>query len=67
MAQGLKLDLIAEGVENRTQLNYLKAQGCSEVQGYIYAAPMPAEAMLAMLKDDPFLEIVVAETLAAVS
>ncbi len=67
MAQGLKLDLIAEGVENHTQLSYLKAQGCSEVQGYIYAAPMPSDAMLAMLKEDPFVEIVITESLAAVS
>ncbi|MEJ2088591.1 MAG: EAL domain-containing protein, partial [Gammaproteobacteria bacterium] len=33
MASGLKLDLVAEGVENRTQLKYLHAQGCHEGQG----------------------------------
>ena len=34
MARGLKLDLIAEGVETRTQMKYLSLQGCREVQGY---------------------------------
>ncbi len=39
MARGLKLDLIAEGVETRTQLKYLKSQGCREVQGYHLQPP----------------------------
>lgn len=66
MSRGLKLDLIAEGVENRTQLNYLREQGCSEVQGFIFSEPLPAAQMCAMLKADPFAEIVVPEAEIAV-
>ena len=36
---------VAEGVENGTQLDFLRASGCDEVQGYFFAAPLPyAEA-----------------------
>ena len=35
MARGLKLDLIAEGVENRTQLRYLQGPGVSRSAGFL--------------------------------
>ncbi len=43
MARSLKLNVIAEGVENQEQLNYLAAKGCNEVQGYFTGRPVPAE------------------------
>ena len=58
MARGLKLDLIAEGVENRTQLRYLHSQGCSEVQGYIFSPPVPADQVQQLLREDPYRELV---------
>jgi diguanylate cyclase len=58
MARGLKLDLIAEGVETRTQLRYLKSQGCTEVQGYIFSRPVPATELRAMLDRNPFVRLV---------
>jgi diguanylate cyclase len=54
MARGLKLDLIAEGVENRTQLRYLHAQGVREVQGLLFSAPVPDQAVATLLATDPF-------------
>lgn len=43
MAHSLGLKTIAEGVETVEQLNYLREQGCNEVQGYYYSKPLPAE------------------------
>lgn len=50
LGHGLGLRVIAEGVETTGQLEYLRAQRCDEVQGFLLARPMPAadfEAFLA--------------------
>jgi len=39
MARGLKLRVIAEGVETPGQLAYLKSIGCDEIQGYLISKP----------------------------
>ena len=46
----LGLSTIAEGVENQEQVDAVKAMGCDEVQGFLYAKPMPADALFAYLK-----------------
>jgi diguanylate cyclase len=43
MAKGLKLNLIAEGVETDPQLDYLKKLGCEEIQGYLFGKAESAE------------------------
>ncbi|MFU8817506.1 MAG: putative bifunctional diguanylate cyclase/phosphodiesterase [Pseudomonadales bacterium] len=58
MARGLKLDLVAEGVENSTQLRYLLAQGCREVQGYMFSGPVPAADLSELLDADPYRDLV---------
>ncbi|WP_036170559.1 EAL domain-containing protein [Massilia sp. 9096] len=49
MAHALGMEVVAEGVENHEQLALLRALGCNEVQGYLIARPMPAEAMAPLL------------------
>jgi diguanylate cyclase (GGDEF)-like protein/PAS domain S-box-containing protein len=44
MAQHLKLSVIAEGVENQQQLDFLKQQGCLNYQGYFFSKPLSTAA-----------------------
>jgi diguanylate cyclase (GGDEF)-like protein/PAS domain S-box-containing protein len=45
MAHSLKLRVIAEGVESRPQLEYLRRNRCDEIQGYYFSRPLPAGEM----------------------
>ena len=49
MAHSLKLQVVAEGVESRAQLDFLRTQGCDQIQGYIFSRPVPAEAFAVLL------------------
>src|SRR5450830_28275 len=42
LAHNLQLKVIAEGVETAGQLDFLRAHGCDEVQGYFFSRPVPA-------------------------
>jgi len=50
LARGLRMRVIAEGVETEAELNYLKLRGCDEVQGHVYARAVPGAAVEAMLR-----------------
>jgi EAL domain-containing protein (putative c-di-GMP-specific phosphodiesterase class I) len=43
LADSLGMRTIAEGVETEEQLNFLREQGCHEVQGYYYSRPLLPE------------------------
>lgn len=50
MAKSLGLQTIAEGVETISQLDYLKSEGCDEIQGYFYSRPLDAAGFEAYRK-----------------
>lgn len=56
MAKHLKMDLIAEGVEVKEELDFLASKGCSKYQGYYFYKPMPGsdyqELVISRLKVD---------------
>lgn len=50
MGKRLKLRIIAEGVEQTSQLDFLRASGCDAFQGYLFAKPLTAGDTTALLK-----------------
>ena len=54
IAHGLRLDLMAEGVETQRQFAYLREHGCMEAQGFLFSRPIPADEMAAVLRADPY-------------
>jgi len=49
LAQGLNLDVVAEGVETLGQLDALRSMGCKAFQGYLFSKPCPKEVLLGIL------------------
>lgn len=43
LAHELNLEIIAEGVENEEQIQFLKENGCDKVQGFYYSEPIPPQ------------------------
>ncbi|MGD9601567.1 MAG: putative bifunctional diguanylate cyclase/phosphodiesterase [Gammaproteobacteria bacterium] len=51
LAHSLRLEVIAEGVEQGPQLEFLRRLGCDEVQGYLLGKPMPGATFTDWLVD----------------
>jgi diguanylate cyclase (GGDEF)-like protein len=50
MARHLNLITVAEGVEEKSQLEFLKKNQCNQIQGYYFAPPMPADKFLEFVR-----------------
>jgi diguanylate cyclase (GGDEF)-like protein/PAS domain S-box-containing protein len=55
MAHGLRLNVIAEGIETESQLRRLQSYRCDEIQGYLISRPVTADEFTAMLRQDDYL------------
>jgi len=51
MARALELKTMAEGVETQEHLDFLRAEGCEEAQGYFLGKPMPSEQLEDFMKN----------------
>ncbi|MBR1248936.1 EAL domain-containing protein [Bradyrhizobium sp. AUGA SZCCT0169] len=49
LAQDLRICVVAEGVETREQLEYLRETNCDEAQGYLIGRPVSSDQVLALL------------------
>ena len=51
LGRGLGLQVVAEGVEQQPQLDFLRAEGCDVAQGYLLGRPMPSAQIAPLLND----------------
>ena len=49
LSKSLKIDVIAEGVEENNQKEFLLSVGCDNIQGFLYTKPMPASKITSLL------------------
>jgi diguanylate cyclase (GGDEF)-like protein len=57
LAHSIGLKVVAEGVENEAQFDFLKNSGCDLVQGYLMGRPMSAEALIDLLHQNKKREL----------
>ena len=50
IAKFLDVPVVAEGVEDETEMNLLKNMGCDIIQGYYFSKPVPAEEFSAFIR-----------------
>jgi EAL domain-containing protein (putative c-di-GMP-specific phosphodiesterase class I) len=53
LARALEMQVIAEGVENQLQADFLRNLGCDQAQGYYFSKPLTAEQFVQFVGDFP--------------
>ena len=51
IAKAMKMPVIAEGVEEKAEVDILKEMGCDVIQGFYFSKPLPAEDMGKMIEE----------------
>jgi diguanylate cyclase (GGDEF)-like protein len=52
LAKGLGMSTTAEGVETAEQLDSIRSEGCSEMQGFLFSRPLPAHEIERLIRND---------------
>lgn len=55
MGRSMNLEILAEGVETKEQLDFLNARSCDIIQGFYYCRPLPTQAMTELLNTQHLL------------
>lgn len=56
IAHSMNLRVVAEGIETPEQERLLTQMGCAVLQGFLYAQPLPAQQIPALLQRDSLIE-----------
>lgn len=56
MIRELNISVVAEGIENETQVAILRQMQCDYVQGFVFSKPVPVERCVELLHSQPFTE-----------
>jgi EAL domain-containing protein (putative c-di-GMP-specific phosphodiesterase class I) len=54
LGKNMGMDVVAEGVEEQCQLDYLAIHDCDKIQGYLFCKPLPEAAIMNMLSRHSF-------------
>lgn len=57
MGQQLRQEIVAEGVETREQMAFLRNLGCDQLQGYLFSKPVPATEFVDLVHQDRRLSL----------
>ena len=54
IGKSMGISVVAEGVEEEVQLQYLKDHGCDKIQGYLFSKPVPGDEAIRLLEQKVF-------------
>ena len=56
MSKGMRMTVVAEGVETQEQASFLASRGCHELQGYLFSKPLPVEELFGWCRGNEYCE-----------
>ena len=57
MGRQLRHEIVAEGIENKAQMEFLRRLGCDQLQGYLFSPPVSAEELDQMIRENRRLQL----------